>query len=147
MTLYETLSFIVFRCFFSTLFFFLFAWVFVRYIGFALERHVEEAEVIRNKLVSYGAAAVIALFGVFWYYQTMFDDSCVTIRLAMDCVPEDRKRARRALYREIKLLFGRKHISIPYTHLVVSDYRDEVNTYIDKSDEAEGFEAPDQKKT
>lgn len=34
-----------------------------------------------------------------------------------------------------------------YTHLVVSDYRDEVNTYIDKSDEAEGFEAPDQKKT
>ena len=72
-TLYETLAFIIFRCFFSTLFFFVFLWVFVRYVGFALVRHKEKLETFRNKLVSYGAISVILLFFVFWYYQTMMD--------------------------------------------------------------------------
>lgn len=72
-TLYETLAFVVFRCFFSTLFFFVFAWVFVRYVGFSLIRHMEAPEMFRKKLASYGAISVIVLFGVFWYYQTMMD--------------------------------------------------------------------------
>ena len=71
--LYEVLSFVVFRCFFSTLFFFVFVWVFVRYIGFVLDRHTEEPTRFRNKLVSYGAISLIALFFIFWYYQTIMD--------------------------------------------------------------------------
>ena len=72
-TIYETLAFIVFRSFFSTLFFFVFAWVFVRYIGFALVTHKEELKTFRNKLVSYAVISVFVLFTVFWYYQTMMD--------------------------------------------------------------------------
>lgn len=72
-TLYETLAFVIFRCFFSTLFFFVFAWVFVRYVGFSLLRHLDDTETFRSKLVSYASISVIMLFCVFWYYQTMMD--------------------------------------------------------------------------
>ena len=46
------------------------------------------------------------------------------------------QKARRALLREIKLLFERKHVSIPYSHVVVSDYKEENNTYVDAPDTA-----------
>ncbi|MBQ9438238.1 MAG: cache domain-containing protein, partial [Lachnospiraceae bacterium] len=72
-TLVETLEFVIVRCFFSTLFFFAIAWVFVRYIGFALGWHKEEPKAFRGKLVSYAAMAVIVFFCAIWYYQTMMD--------------------------------------------------------------------------
>ena len=72
-TLMDALRFIVVRCFFSTLFFFAIVWVFVRYIGFAMISHKEERKTFCKKLISYGALAVIAVFCVIWYYQTVMD--------------------------------------------------------------------------
>ncbi len=46
------------------------------------------------------------------------------LRLSIMCSSEGRKKARRALLREIKLLFERKHVNIPYSHVVVSDYKE-----------------------
>lgn len=59
-----------------------------------------------------------------------FDASSVVLRIAIYCTPYKRRAARRAMYREIKLLFDRENISIPYQHVVVQDYKDEVNTYV-----------------
>ena len=53
------------------------------------------------------------------------------LRIAIYCTPWMYGKALRALRREIKLLFDRKHINIPYNHVVVSDYREELNTYVD----------------
>ena len=72
-TLSETLTFVVVRCFFSTLFFLAIAWIFVRYVGFAYLWHKEEQKAFRRKLVSYAFISVIIFFCVIWYYQTMMD--------------------------------------------------------------------------
>ena len=72
-TLFEAIIFIIVRTFFSTLFFFLIAWVFVRYIGFSLVWQKEERKGFRSKLVAYSVLAVVVLFAVTWYYQTMMD--------------------------------------------------------------------------
>ena len=112
------------------------------------ETDILEIEKLLDRELPLIGPRIPGIAGPIKYQQIQsFDDSCVKIRLAMDCVPGDRKKAKRALLREIKLLFDRKHISIPYTHLVVSDYRDEVNTYIDTPDEAEGPDAPQNKET
>ncbi len=63
------------------------------------------------------------------------DDGRIVIRIAIYVTPARRKQAVRALLREIKLLFDRKHIRIPYNHVVVSDYREENNTYVDVPEE------------
>ena len=60
-----------------------------------------------------------------------FEDSAVMLRIAIYCTPWMYGKALRALRREIKLLFDRKHINIPYNHVVVSDHREEINTYVD----------------
>jgi small-conductance mechanosensitive channel len=52
--------------------------------------------------------------------------------------PAKRFQALRDLRTQIKLLFDRNNISIPYNHLVIGDYKDEVNnTYIDAPEAAE----------
>ena len=72
-TLFEAAIFIIVRTLFSTLFFFLIAWVFVRYIGFSLIWQKEDRKGFRSKLVAYSVFSVIVLFAVTWYYQTMMD--------------------------------------------------------------------------
>ena len=72
-SLLEAIIFVLVRTFFTTLFFFLTAWVFVRYIGFSLVWQKEEVKKFRSKLIAYSVFAVVLLFAVTWYYQTMMD--------------------------------------------------------------------------
>ena len=72
-TLFEAISFVIVRTFFTTLFFFLIAWVFVCYIGFSLVWQKEEDTRFRSKLRAYAVIAVIVTFALTWYYQTMMD--------------------------------------------------------------------------
>ena len=58
-----------------------------------------------------------------------FDDNCIMLRIVIFCDPFKRRKAARALQREIKLLYDRENINIPYNHVVVMDYKDEFNTY------------------
>ncbi|MBQ7264875.1 MAG: mechanosensitive ion channel family protein [Firmicutes bacterium] len=72
-TLGETTAFIFVRCFFSTLFFFLLAWLFVRFICFSLIWQKETPKVFKRKLVSYSTVGIVVVLVVTWYYQTMMD--------------------------------------------------------------------------
>ncbi len=47
------------------------------------------------------------------------------LRFVVYSTPIKRKKALRALQRELKLLFDREHIRIPYNHVVVMDYEEE----------------------
>ena len=58
-----------------------------------------------------------------------FEESGVLLRIKILSIPWRRRKARRAILREIKLLFDREGIHVPYNHIVVSDYGKEVNTY------------------
>ncbi len=58
-----------------------------------------------------------------------FKDSEILLRIKVFSKPWDRRRAYRGVLREMKLLFDREGISVPYNHIVVSDYEKEVNTY------------------
>jgi small-conductance mechanosensitive channel len=59
-----------------------------------------------------------------------FEDSCVMLRFAVYTAPAVRKRVFRVLRREIKVLFDREHISIPFNHVVVKNYDEMEGTYI-----------------
>ncbi len=71
-----------------------------------------------------------------------FEDNCIMLRVVIKCLPQKRKAAFRYMLREIKLLFDRQHINIPYNHVVISDYKDEINTYVDAPEAApSGFDS------
>ena len=72
-TLFEAFLFVIVRTFFTTLFFFLAAWVFVRYIGFSLGWQKADRKEFRSKLAVCAVLAVTLLFAATWYYQTMMD--------------------------------------------------------------------------
>ncbi len=57
------------------------------------------------------------------------EDSDVLLRIKVLSVPWRRRKAMRGVLREIKLLFDREGIHVPYNHVVVSDYEKEANTY------------------
>ena len=68
-------------------------------------------------------------------------DSGVYLRIVIFATNWKRRKALRALTREIKLLFDREKVSIPYNHIVVSRYEDEANTYtFTPKEETEGKE-------
>ena len=58
-----------------------------------------------------------------------FDDRCIMLRICIYTVPWACRSAYRDMLRQFKLLFDREHINIPYSHMVVMDYKDEENTY------------------
>ena len=58
-----------------------------------------------------------------------FEPNGMILRIKIMCVPITRRKARRAFLRELKLLFDREGIRIPYNHMVVMDYKDAVHTY------------------
>ena len=58
------------------------------------------------------------------------DDSCVMLRIAIFTPSYARRKALRDMRREIKLLFDREHISIPFNHVVVKNYDPEEGTYV-----------------
>ncbi len=72
-TLSEGLSFIIIRTLFTTLIFFVVAWILVRYIGFSLDWRKDSWKELRSKLTAYSVIALVVLFVVTWYYQTMMD--------------------------------------------------------------------------
>lgn len=72
-TLGEAFGFIIIRSFFTVLFFFSIAWVFVRYVGFSLKWQKEKLSGLKSKLASYAVIAVVLTFVVTWYYQTIMD--------------------------------------------------------------------------
>ena len=101
------------------------------------ETDLLEIEKLLNRELPVIAPRITGIAGPLRYEGvTSFEDSCVMLRLSIMCTSEGRKKARRALLREIKLLFERKHVSIPYSHVVVSDYKEENNTYVDAPDTA-----------
>lgn len=74
-TVYEAIIDIDVRCLVTTLLFFLFGWVFVRYIGFYLAWHKGDWESFSNRLTVYTVAAISMLFVATWYYQTIMNMS------------------------------------------------------------------------
>ena len=58
------------------------------------------------------------------------EDSCVMLRIAIFTPSYARRRALRDVRREVKLLFDREHISIPFNHVVVKEYDPEEGTYV-----------------
>ena len=69
----EGITYVVVRCFFSTLFFFVIAWVIVRYIGFALRWRKDDKMAFCRKLAFFCAAGTVVLFLLTWYYQVIMD--------------------------------------------------------------------------
>ena len=101
------------------------------------ETDLLEIEKLLNRELPVIAPRITGIAGPLRYEGVnSFENSCVMLRLSIMCSSEGRKKARRALLREIKLLFERKHVSIPYSHVVVSDYKEENNTYVDAPDTA-----------
>ena len=72
-TLYEAIIFVIVRTFFTSLFFLVIAWVFICYIGFSLGWLKDEYKMFQSKLAAYSALAVILIFALTWYYQTIMD--------------------------------------------------------------------------
>ena len=72
-SLYEAFDFIFVRSFFTTLIFFLIAWVFARYILFSINWHKLDRKSFRGKLTSYSFIAIAILFAAIWYYETIMD--------------------------------------------------------------------------
>ncbi len=72
-TLFEATAFLFVRTFFTTLIFFVIAWVFVRYIVFSLSWGKEDLKHFRSKLTVYSVLSVVVIFFATWYYQTMMD--------------------------------------------------------------------------
>ncbi|MBR5336497.1 MAG: mechanosensitive ion channel [Lachnospiraceae bacterium] len=59
-----------------------------------------------------------------------FEDSSVMLRLKFSAYSYMRMQAKRGILREIKLLFDKYKINIPFNHIVVMKYEDEPNTYV-----------------
>ncbi len=59
-----------------------------------------------------------------------FEDSSVLLRVKYSAYAYARMQTKRAILREIKLLFDKYKINIPFNHIVVMKYEDEPNTYI-----------------
>ncbi|WP_051656579.1 mechanosensitive ion channel domain-containing protein [Butyrivibrio sp. AE3004] len=70
-TLRQAISFIVFRCFFATLIFYIIGWVIVRYIGFCFAWQKYDNKNFRRKIISCTLIAVVIYFSTIWYYQEM----------------------------------------------------------------------------
>ena len=71
------------------------------------------------------------------------EDSSVLLRIKVISEPGRRRKAKRGVLREVKLLFDREGIHIPYNHIVVSDYEKEANTYtFTPKEEPETTEGP-----
>ena len=66
------------------------------------------------------------------------------LRITIFCTPYKRKKARRALQREIKLLFDRENIMIPYDHMVIKEYKDEEHDYTFTREDAAGVKEYDE---
>ncbi len=65
------------------------------------------------------------------------EDGHVILRVRLYVTPRFRKKALRAVTREVKLLLDRNGINMPYNHIVVRRYEDENNTYIFTPEEPE----------
>ena len=66
------------------------------------------------------------------------EDSCVMLRIAIFTPSYARRRALRDVRREVKLLFDREHISIPFNHVVVKEYDPEEGAYVYMPEEEDG---------
>ncbi len=73
-----------------------------------------------------------------------FENRGVCLRITIFCTPYKRRKARRALQREIKLLFDREHITIPYDHVVIKEYKDEEHDYTFTREDAAGVKEYDE---
>ena len=58
-----------------------------------------------------------------------FEDSYIMLRLAIFCIPWQRRRALREFQRQIKLLFDREGIKMPYSKVIVKEFKEEENDY------------------
>ena len=76
-----------------------------------------------------------------------FGENEMLLRVKLMCTPWMRRKAYRSVLRELKLLFDREGINVPYNHIVVSDYEKEVNTYTftpkEETEATEGSSAND----
>ena len=73
-----------------------------------------------------------------------FENRGIMLRITIFCTPYKRKKARRALQREIKLLFDRENIMIPYDHMVIKEYKDEEHDYTFTREDAAGVKEYDE---
>jgi hypothetical protein len=48
------------------------------------------------------------------------------LKINIYCIPRFRRKAHRALLRQIKLLFDRENIAVPYSRIVIRNYSDEI---------------------
>ena len=68
-----------------------------------------------------------------------FEESCLMLRISINAMGSDMSKAIRAMQREVKLLFDREHISIPYRHLIVKNYDSKESAYVfGQEEEKEG---------
>ncbi|MBQ9632384.1 MAG: mechanosensitive ion channel family protein, partial [Lachnospiraceae bacterium] len=101
------------------------------YAPIPYETDILEIEKLLKREIPTMAAHIPQLVGLPKYQGvSSFDESCIMLRFAIYSKPSVRHSVKRAMQREIKLLFDREHISIPYKHVVVQDYKDEANTYV-----------------
>ncbi len=65
-----------------------------------------------------------------------FEENCIMLRIKLFTIPFRRKRAVRALLREVKLLFDKNGISLPYNHMVLMNYDKERDKFVYTPEEA-----------
>lgn len=75
-----------------------------------------------------------------------FEERCVMLRIAIFCDPYRCRNALRSMQREIKVLFDREHIHMPYTHVVVKEHKEDEEAYVFDPGEEETADDADEKK-
>ena len=58
-----------------------------------------------------------------------FEDSCIMLQFEIVITMDDRSKAVRAFRRELKLLFDREALNMPYNHIVVKNYDADEGSY------------------
>lgn len=59
-----------------------------------------------------------------------FEQSYMLLRIALYCDPYRCRKALRYMHREIKILCDREHIRMPYSHMIVEEYKEGEHPYV-----------------
>ncbi len=104
------------------------------------EESLERVEQVLDKELPLLAERLPAIKeGPFYKGVTELGESAVLIRITVRCKETDRPQLQRDLNREIKLIFDRNHINIPYNQIVVHEASDEP----DKTDQPNEPDKPE----
>ena len=108
--------------------------------GIEYEESIERVEaVLKKELPKIKGRISGVVEGPFYKGVTELGDSSVVIRVVAQCHEKDRIQTERDLNRELKLIFDKHHVGIPFPQLVVHQPESKVSATAKERREAEAF--------